>query len=150
MMQIGAMGFVPASQEIGNSKSGQVSEGFGSILATLTNPEKSLPENGKSNKNGKVLVEENVNMFDLPLMLSTLLKNVNLEKDGIDSRSLLEEIEKFETHLPEMNHAEALASFLQILSFVKIDQIDLPIDQHSIEQMKTLKMIEWMSTKDSA
>ena len=86
MMQIGAMGFVPASQEIGNSKSGQVSEGFGSILATLTNPEKSLPENGKSNKDGKVLVEENVNMFDLPLMLSTLLNNVNLEKDGIDSR----------------------------------------------------------------
>ena len=48
-----------------------------------------------------------------------------------------------------MNHAEAIASFLQILSFVKIDQIDLPIDHNSIEQMKTLKMIEWMATKDS-
>ena len=82
-------------------------------------------------------------------MLSTLLNNVNLEKDGIDSTLLLEEIENFETHLPEMNHAEALASFLQILSFVKIDQIDLPIDHNSIEQMKSLKMIEWMSTKDS-
>ena len=55
MMQIGAMGFVPASQEIGNSKSGQVSEGFGSVLATLTNPEKSLPENGESNKSRKSL-----------------------------------------------------------------------------------------------
>lgn len=147
-MQIGAMGFVPASQEIGNSKSGQVSEGFGSVLATLTNSEKSLPENGKSNKSGKVLVEENVNMFDLPLMLSTLLNNVNLEKDGIDFGSLMEEIYKIETHLPEMNHAEALAFFLQILSFVKVDQIDLPIDHNSIEQMKSLKMIEWMASKN--
>ena len=45
MMQIGAMGFVPVSQEIGNSKSGQVSEGFGSILATLTNPENKKIDN---------------------------------------------------------------------------------------------------------
>ena len=80
-------------------------------------------------RDGKVLVEENVNMFDLPLMVSTLLKNVNPEKDGLNSTLLLEEIENFETHLPEMNHEEAIASFLQILSFIKIDQIDLPIDQ---------------------
>ena len=77
-------------------------------------------------------------MFDLPLMLSTLLKNVNLEKDGLDSRLLLEEIDNFEIHLPEMNHAEALASFLQILSFVNIDQIDLPIDHNSIEQHENI------------
>ena len=48
-----------------------------------------------------------------------------------------------------MNHEEAIASFLQILSFIKIDQIDLPIDQHSIEHMKTLKMIEWMAIEES-
>ena len=88
-------------------------------------------------------------MFDLPSMVSTLLKNVNPEKDGLNSRLILEEIENFETHLPEMNHEEAIASFLQILSFINIDQIDLPIDQHSIEIMKTLKMIEWMASKNS-
>ena len=48
-----------------------------------------------------------------------------------------------------MNHEEAIVSFLQILSFINIDQIDLPIDQHSIEHMKTLKMIEWMASKNS-
>ena len=44
-------------------------------------------------------------------MVSTLLKNVNPEKDGLDSTLLLEEIENFETHLPEMNHAEAISIF---------------------------------------
>ena len=39
MMQIGAMSFVPIHQEISDRKVGQVSEGFGSILSTLTNPE---------------------------------------------------------------------------------------------------------------
>ena len=48
-----------------------------------------------------------------------------------------------------MNHEEAIASFLQILSFINIDQINLPIDQNSIEIMKTLKMIEWMASKNS-
>ena len=81
-------------------------------------------------------------------MVSTLLKSVNPEKDGLNSTLILEEIENFETHLPEMNHEEAIASFLQILSFINIDQIDLPIDQHSIEIMKTLKMIEWMASKN--
>ena len=76
-----------------------------------------------------LLVEENFETFNLPSMVSTLLKSVNPEKDGLDSTLFLEEIENFETHLPEMNHAEAIASFLQILSFVNIDQIDLPIDQ---------------------
>ena len=42
MMQIGALSFVPISQEISDRKVGQVSEGFGSILSTLTNPEKIL------------------------------------------------------------------------------------------------------------
>ena len=45
MMQVGALSFVPISQEISDRKVGQVSEGFGSILSTLTNPEKNLPEN---------------------------------------------------------------------------------------------------------
>ena len=40
-----SLSFVPISQEISDRKVGQVSEGFGSILSTLTNPEKSLPEN---------------------------------------------------------------------------------------------------------
>ena len=47
MMQIGAYEFC-RYQEISDSKVGQVREGFGSILSTLTNTEKSLPENEKS------------------------------------------------------------------------------------------------------
>ena len=91
MMQIGGLGFVSASQEIGNSKSGQVSEGFGSDFQLIINinPEKSLSENGNRIRDGKVLVEENFNMLDLPLMVSTLLKNVNPEKDGLNSTLII-------------------------------------------------------------
>ena len=104
-MQVGALSFVPISQEISDSKVGQVSEGFGSILSTLTNPEKNLPENRNLDGDGKVLEGENLPILKEELQqliqfliesinqigilcneftsLSTLLKSVNLEKDGI-------------------------------------------------------------------
>ena len=131
MMQVGALSFVPISQEISDRKVGQVSEGFGSILSTLTNPEKNPPENRNLDGDGKglegenlpilkeelqqliqllneseesdwanfvmnsqslnldgdltLLVEENFETLDLPSMVSTLLKSVNPEKDGLDS-----------------------------------------------------------------
>ena len=62
-MQVGALSFVPISQEISDSKVGQVSEGFGSILSTLTNPEKNLSENRNLDGNGKGLEGENLPML---------------------------------------------------------------------------------------
>ena len=52
-------------------RSGQVSEGFGSILSTLTNPEKNLPENRNLDgneivrgENLPILKEELQNLFN--------------------------------------------------------------------------------------
>ena len=57
--------------------------------------------------------------LDLPSMVSTLLKSVNPEKDGLNSTLFLEEIENFETHLPEMNHEEALHLFYKFFHLLK-------------------------------
>ena len=80
-MQVGALSFVPISQEISDRKVGQVSEGFGSILSTLTNPEKNLPENRNLDGNGKGLEGENLPILKEELQQLIQLLNKSEESD---------------------------------------------------------------------
>ena len=61
MMQIGAMGLVSVSQEIGNSKSGQVSEGFGSVLSALTQPENKKIDHIEKNQLERIFLLRRMN-----------------------------------------------------------------------------------------
>ena len=80
-MQVGALSFVPISQEISDRKVGQVSEGFGSILSTLTNPEKNLSENRNLDGNGKGLEGENLPILKEELHQLIQFLNVSEKSD---------------------------------------------------------------------
>ena len=82
-MQVGALSFVPISQEISDRKVGQVSEGFGSILSTLTNPEKNLSENRNLDGNGKGLEGENLPILKEELQQLIQFLNESEESDWL-------------------------------------------------------------------
>ena len=94
-MQVGALSFVPISQEISDRKVGQVSEGFGSILSTLTNPEKNPPENRNLDGDGKGLKGEKLPILKEELLELIQLLNMSEKSDSVSfDRQLLNMSEK--------------------------------------------------------
>ena len=47
--------------------------------------------------------------------------------------------------LPEMEPADALQSFLALLPFIDVEQIQLSVEKDQLPLLKTLKMVELLS-----